>query len=94
MGKCMGFVLMAMLMAGCVLVNNPAPSPDPGGVQAQAVNAYERGVQYMGQGRYLLAREQFSEAATLAVTQGLHDDAAAGMARVDAVLHNRRTYYE
>lgn len=94
MGKCMSVVLMAMLMAGCVLGHDPVRSPGPGAVQAQAVNAYERGVEYVGQHRYLLAREQFSEAATLAVTQGLHDDAVAGMARVDAVLQNRRTYDE
>ncbi|MDA3832113.1 MAG: hypothetical protein PF495_01825 [Spirochaetales bacterium] len=94
MKKSIVAVLLLVLLSACVLTKDPVPSPGPKGVQAQAIEAYGRGVQYMGQSRYLLAREQFSEAASMAVTQGLSDDAVAGMARADTVLQKRRTYHE
>ncbi len=88
------FVLILFVMSGCVLSTEPVPSPGTKGVQAQAIMAYDRGIYYMGDGRYLLAREQFSEAATMAVTTGLYNDAMAGMAKADAILQNRRQYNE
>ena len=88
------FVLVLLVMSGCVFSKEPAPSPGARGVQAQAIRAYDRGIYYMGDGRYLLAKEQFSEAATMAVTTGLYNDAMAGMAKADAILQNRRQYNE
>lgn len=85
-------MLVLLLMSGCVLSKEPAPSPGAKAVQAQAIGAYERGVHYMGDSRYLLAREQFSEAASMAVTVGLYNDAMAGMTKADTILQNRRQY--
>jgi Tfp pilus assembly protein PilF len=87
-------LLMVLLLSGCVTSREPASSPGVAAVQNQAIAAYGRGVQYMGEGRYLLARQQFSEAATMAVTGSLYNDAVAGMDRADAVLKNRRQYHE
>jgi hypothetical protein len=85
---------LVFLVSGCVFSREPSPSPGGKSVQAQAIGAYKRGVHYMGQRRYLLAREQFSEAASMAVTQDLHDDAVAGMKRADTILEHRRQDHE
>lgn len=87
-------VILLLLLSGCVLPKGPAPSPGSKAVQAQAIAAYDRGVEYMGQSRYLMAKQQFSEAASMAITQGLYDDAVAGMNRAEAILQNRRSSHE
>lgn len=87
-------LLLLLLLSGCVIGREPSPSPGASVVQSQAIAAYERGTVYLGQGRYLLAREQFSESASMAVTQGLYDDAMDGMERADTVLQNRRQSHE
>ncbi len=87
-------LLLLLLLSGCVVGRESATSPGSGVVQSQAIAAYERGTVYLGQGRYLLAREQFSESASMAVTQGLYDDAMDGMKRANAVLQNRRQSHE
>ncbi len=87
-------LVMFVLMTGFW---SPSPAVSAVGqsvIHLKAVRAFALGVRYMGQGRYLLAREQFSEAAEMAVTQGLRDDALAGMSKVNGILQNRRQYHE
>ena len=92
--KNMCFVMVLFLVSGCGFFKKPSSSPGLKAVQAQAIEAYDRGIHYLGQGRYLLAREQFYEAASVAVTEGLHDDAMVGILKVDTLLQNRRQYHD
>jgi len=94
MMKKTGVFLLFLALSGCVAHGELSPSPGASGVQAQAIAAYDRGVVYMGQGRYLLAREQFLESASMAVTPDLYNDATGGVNRVDTLLQNRRQYHE
>lgn len=87
-------LVVCLLLSGCRAGQEPSLSPGLSGVQGQAIAAYQRGTHYLGEGRYLLARSQFSEAASMAVTQDLYDDAMAGVAKADTVLQNRRQYHE
>ncbi len=87
----LALVLLAMVVPGCVR----EPAPDRLGarqmdVERKARNCYEHAIAYMGKGHYLLARHQFSEAAAMAMSQALHDDAVAGLKRVDKIIEQRR----
>ena len=59
-------------------------------IERNARHCYEHAVAYMGKGHYLLARQQFSEAAAMAMSQELHDDSLAGLARVEKIIEARR----
>ncbi len=89
-------VLIAMLFCGgCALL--PAKKEEPprvaAGLQAldgYAWSCYERGLDYMKQSRFELARQQFSLAASSAVSMSLYEDALDGMHRTEQLLEQSR----
>lgn len=84
-------LLVLAMMTGC---SAPLQSGGMGSgqmaIERKARDCYEHAVAYMGQGHYLLARQQFSEAAAMAMSQQLHDDALAGLARADKIIAGQR----
>lgn len=87
-------LISLLLLSGCGAAQEPLPSPGVKLLQSQAVVAYQRGNLYMGEGRYLLARQQFSEAADMAVTEVMYNDAVAGMTKAETILQKRRQFHE
>ncbi len=84
-------VLLALVTSGCVKSSGPdGMGSRQMAIERKARDCYEHGVAYMGKGHYLLARQQFSEAAAMAMSQELHDDALAGLKRVDTIIAERR----
>lgn len=84
-------LLLGWAVSGCVF----NPRSDHMGyremsIERKARNYYNDAVAYMGKGYYLLARQQFSQAADMAMSQRLRDDAVAGLNRVDNIIANRR----
>ncbi|MCJ7601597.1 MAG: hypothetical protein MUO63_08860, partial [Desulfobulbaceae bacterium] len=55
-----------------------------------AWSCYERGLEYMDQSRYELARQQFSLAASSAVSKTLYEDALDGMHRAEQIIRQQR----
>lgn len=88
------FALVLFMMAiFCSVSNSEANRPLDSGemaIERKARNCYEHAVTYMGNGHYLLARQQFSEAAAMAMSQELQDDAVAGLNRVAKIIDQRR----
>ncbi|MBU0681367.1 MAG: hypothetical protein KKD73_08095 [Proteobacteria bacterium] len=88
-----GFALVLLMMtaAGCVASSDPDRlGSGQMAIEREARDCYEHAVVFMGEGHYLLARQQFSEAAAMAMSQKLHDDAVAGLDRVDKIIEQRR----
>lgn len=87
----LALVLVVMAVPGCVSSSaSDRLGPGEMAVERKARDNYEHGIAYMGKGHYLLARQQFSEAAAMAMSQELHDDAVAGINRVDKIIAQRR----
>lgn len=89
-----GLVLILLMVTASGCVSNSEQSDLLGSremlVERKARKCYRQAITYMGKGRYLLARQQFSEAAAMAMSQELHDDAVAGLGRVDKIIEQRR----
>ncbi len=83
--------LLLLTLFGCVSNSGPdkfaAREMD---IERKARQCYEHAIAYMGKGHYLLARQQFSEAAAMAMSQELHEDSLAGLARVEKIIAARR----
>lgn len=87
----LGLVLLLATMTGCT--GNSGQdflSSREMAVERKAGACYEHGIAFMGKGRYLLARQQFSEAAAMAMSQELQDNAVAALNRVDKIIAERR----
>lgn len=94
-GKTAAALCTVFLLAGCSLL--PAKRVDPpresAGLKAldeYAWTCYERGLDYMDQSRYELARQQFSFAASSAVSKTLYEDALDGMHRAEQIIFQKR----
>ncbi|MEN8257756.1 MAG: hypothetical protein ABFS09_07820 [Thermodesulfobacteriota bacterium] len=84
-------VLLSLTTSGCAGNSGSDQfSPREMAIERKARNSYEHAIAYMGKGHYLLARQQFSEAAAMAMSQELHDDSLAGLARVEKIIAARR----
>ncbi|MBI5558393.1 MAG: hypothetical protein HY885_12225 [Deltaproteobacteria bacterium] len=68
----------------------PAPSARLNELDEHAASCYARGLAYMEQYRYELARQQFAIAASSAVSKPLYNDAVDGMRRAEQIIHERR----
>lgn len=87
----LALVLLVAVMAGCVSNSGTdGMSSREMAIERKAQDCYEHGVAFMGKGHYLLARQQFSSAAAMAMSQKLQDDAKAGLNRVDTIIAERR----
>lgn len=88
-----GLALALLLGAipGCV--SGPVSDglgPDQMAIEEKARSRYEQAVVSLGAGHYLLARQQFAVAATMAMSQQLHDDAVVGRQRADKIIAQQR----
>lgn len=84
-------ILLGTALGGCGATGN-GDRLSAGGmaIERKARHAYEHAVAYMDRGHYLLARQHFADAVTMAMSQQLHDDALAGLARVEKIIAQRR----
>lgn len=88
--------IMTLFSAGgCSLLppKHEEPPRESAGLQAldeHAWSCYERGLEYMAQSRYELARQQFSFAASSAVSKTLYEDALDGMHRAEQIIRQQR----
>ncbi len=89
------FAGVCMWAGGCSFL--PAQKQEPprtaAGLQAldlYAWGCYERGLRYMEESRFELAREQFSIAASSAVSETLYEDALDGLRRAEQVIQVKR----
>ena len=86
-------VSVFIAVGGCSLLPPKKPEPVKSGLQEldkYAWNCFGRGRDYMLEGRYELARQQFSFAASAAVSEILYEDAVDGIRRVDRIMMERR----
>jgi hypothetical protein len=86
----MGICIVA---GGCSLLPPKKTEPVTSGLQEldkYAWDCFGRGRDYMQEGRYELARQQFSFAASSAVSETLYEDAVDGIRRVDRIMIERR----
>jgi hypothetical protein len=91
----LSIALMGIFIAvgGCSLLPPKKTEPVTSGLQEldkYAWNCFGRGRDYMQEGRYELARQQFSFAAAAAVSEILYEDAVDGIRRVDRIVMERR----
>ena len=87
------FIGVLIFLAGCSLLPAKKVEPVVSGLQEldeYAWNCFGRGRDYMEEGRYELARQQFSFAASAAVSETLYEDAIDGIRRVDRIMMERR----
>ncbi|PLX51065.1 MAG: hypothetical protein C0613_01735 [Desulfobulbaceae bacterium] len=87
----LALILLGTALGGCGATGN-GDRLSAGGmaIERKARHAYEHAVAYMERGHYLLARQHFAEAVALAMSQQLHDDALAGLGRVEKIIAQRR----
>lgn len=93
-----GLAGLAVLLAAGGLSCTPReyyqePPGKTAGLQAldeYAWRCYGLGLDYMDQSRYELARQQFSLAASSAVSKTLHEDALAAMHRAEQSIRQQR----
>lgn len=83
------------LAGGCSLLppqhkNAPGESAGLKALDEHAWICYERGLAYMDQSRYELARQQFAFAASSAVSRTLYEDALDGMQRAEQIIRQQR----
>ncbi|MEW6518392.1 MAG: hypothetical protein AB1461_03160 [Thermodesulfobacteriota bacterium] len=87
---------LLLLAGGCSLTPREYYKEPPGkstGLKAlddYAWDCYELGLDYMDQSRYELARQQFSLAASSAVSRTLHADALDAMRRAEQNIRQQR----
>ncbi len=87
----LALALMAAVMTGCTSSSgSDRLSSGEMAIERKAKACYAHGIAFMGKGHYLLARQQFSEAAAMAMGQELQDEAVAGLNRVDKIIAERR----
>jgi len=82
-----------IIVGGCSLLPPKKPEPVTSGLQEldkYAWDCFGRGRDYMQEGRYELARQQFSFSASAAVSETLYEDAVDGIRRVDRIMIERR----
>ena len=91
------FLLAALVCAGgCAFTPAEYQQEPPGkstglkALDAHAWDCYELGLEYMDQSRYELARQQFTFAASSAVSKTLYEDALAGMNRAEQIIRQQR----
>ncbi len=89
-------LMLAVLFAsGCSLLpakKEKPPAPDVGlqALDQHAWRCYERASSYMHQSRYELARQQFTFAASSAVSKDLHEVAIDGLRRAEQIIEEKR----
>ncbi|MBU0910333.1 MAG: hypothetical protein KKA54_14920 [Proteobacteria bacterium] len=88
-------VMVLLSAGGCSLLppKHEEPPRQSAGLKAldeHAWSCYERGLEYMDQSRYELARQQFSLAASSAVSKTLYEDALDGMHRAEQIIRQQR----
>lgn len=91
----LNIILMGIFIVagGCSLLPPKKTEPVTSGLQEldkYAWDCFGRGRDYMQEGRYELARQQFSFAASSAVSETLYEDAVDGIRRVDRIMIERR----
>ncbi|MBC8318384.1 MAG: hypothetical protein H8E41_10805 [Desulfobulbaceae bacterium] len=89
----MGLIFIFIVSGGCSLLPPKESDPVVSGLQeldAYAWDCFGRGRDYMQEGRYELAKQQFSFAAASAVSETLYEDAVDGIRRVDRIIMERR----
>ena len=79
-----------VLLSGCSMWQKKPVEQPLQRINGYASSCYERGVGYMREERFELAREQFTYAAAAAVNKGTYDDAVDGMNRAEQLLRERR----
>ena len=87
------FMGIFVAVGGCSLLPSKKPEPVTSGLQEldkYAWDCFGRGRDYMQEGRYEMARQQFSFAASAAVSEILYEDAVDGIRRVDRIMVERR----
>ncbi|MCK9295065.1 MAG: hypothetical protein M0P70_08255 [Desulfobulbaceae bacterium] len=88
--------MLALSVAGCTLLPREYSQEPPrktAGLQAMdeyAWRCYDLGIDYMDQSRFELARQQFSLAASSAVSKTLHEDALDAMRRAEQSIRQQR----
>ena len=90
---CFGVLMLVGIMGGCSLLPPTKSKPVVSGLQEldrYARDCFGRGRDYMQEGRYELARQQFAFAAASAVSETLYEDAVDGIRRVDRIMIERR----
>lgn len=84
---------LVIAMGGCSLLPPKEPKSVESGLQEldqYARNCFGRGRDYMQEGRYELARQQFSFAAASAVSETVYEEAVDGIRRVDQIMMESR----
>ena len=88
-----GTLILCLFLAGCSLLPPKKSQPVESGLmelEQYAWDCYGRGRDFMQEGRYEMARQQFAFAAAAAVSETLYEDAVDGIRRVDRILIERR----
>lgn len=83
-------IAVAVLSAGCSMWQEKPVEQPLQRINGYASSCYDRGVEYLREERFELAREQFSYAAAAAVNKMTYDDAVDGMKRAEQLLIERR----
>ncbi|MCB2182841.1 MAG: hypothetical protein KQH63_12480 [Desulfobulbaceae bacterium] len=88
-------ILALLGSGGCSLFSakQQGQYTESAGLQAldqYAWSCYERGMQYMDQSRFELAHQQFSFAASSAVSEALYKEALDGMRRAEQIIQVKR----
>lgn len=89
----MGLIFIFIASGGCSLLPPKKNEPVVNGLQEldkYAWDCFGRGRDYMQEGRYELAKQQFSFAAASAVSETLYEDAVDGIRRVDRIMMEGR----
>ncbi|MEA3546444.1 MAG: hypothetical protein U9R66_02180 [Thermodesulfobacteriota bacterium] len=81
---------VAVLLSGCSMCQEKPVEQPLQKINGYASSCYDRGVKYLREERFELAREQFSYAAAAAVNKETYDDAVDGMRRTEQLLRERR----
>ena len=92
-----GIILLFTVVSGsgCSLLPAKKEEPPLPAVRLQALDqhawrCYKRALDYMDQSRYELASQQFSFAASSAVSKSLYEDAIDGLRRSEQIITEKR----
>ena len=86
-------LLLIVLLGGCSLLPPKKSEPVESGLREldkYARDCFVRGRDFMQEGRYEMARQQFAFAAASAVSETLYEDAVDGIRRVDRIMVESR----